>query len=35
MLSKEMDIGLIMKEIKRKADEENTRRDTKIMDAKI
>lgn len=35
MLSKEMDMGMIMKEIKRKADDEVTRRDNKILDAKL
>lgn len=34
-LSKEIDIGAIMKELKRKCDEENTRKDTRILDGKI
>jgi hypothetical protein len=35
MLSKEIDMGAIMKELKKKCDEENTRRDVKILDGKI
>jgi hypothetical protein len=35
MLSKEMDMGAITKELKKKCDEENTRRDVKILDGKI
>lgn len=35
LLSKEMDMGAIMKELKKKCDEENTRKDTKILDGKI
>jgi hypothetical protein len=30
-----MDIGSITKELKKKCDEENTRRDNKILDGKI
>lgn len=30
-----MDMGAIMKELKKKCDEENTRKDTKILDGKI
>lgn len=35
MLSKEMDMGAVMKELRKKCDEENTRKDTKILDGKI
>lgn len=35
MLSKELDISTIMKEIKKKADEDATRRDTRIIDGKV
>lgn len=34
-LSKEIDVGAIMKELKKKCDEENTRKDTRILDGKI
>lgn len=30
-----MDMGAITKELKKKCDEENTRKDTKILDGKI
>ena len=35
MLSKEIDVPAIMKEIKKKCDEQNTRRDNRILDGKI
>lgn len=35
VISKEIDVGAINKELKKKADEENTRKDTKILDGKI
>lgn len=35
MLSKDIDIGALMKQIKRKSDEETTKKDFKIMDSKI
>lgn len=35
MLSKDLDIGTLTKELKRKSDEETTRKDFKVMDAKI
>lgn len=35
LLSKEVDMGAITKELKKKCDEENTRRDIKIMDGKV
>ena len=34
-LSKEIDMGSIMRELKKKCDEENTRKDTRILDGKI
>ncbi len=30
-----MDVGAIMKEIKKKCDEQNTRKDVRILDGKI
>ena len=34
-LSKEIDMGAITKELRKKCDEENTRKDTRILDGKI
>lgn len=35
MITKEMDMGMIMKEIKRKLDEDVGKRDIRIIDSKI
>lgn len=35
LLSKDLDMGAITKELKKKCDEQNTRKDTKILDGKI
>ena len=35
MLSKDLDMGQIMREIQKKSDDETTRRDMRIIDSKI